>query len=213
MKGAGLHSRRRPSYGEGEQGGSKIQELHETLLRQAQGGDEQARAQLCQYVFAAAHKYARLVGLPSVYDADDFAQDVMIQLLEQLGTIQRLRGWLPAVLIGQRCTAFRRYFQLLSNASQDNDARFDAGSERLSEEEQSRQIDKLDFAILMRQLSEKQRIVITLHFVDDLPFSDISKATGIKPNTARMYLTRAKRLLQKHLNLHHGEGSSHGIDT
>ncbi|MGH7490961.1 MAG: RNA polymerase sigma factor [bacterium] len=210
MKDTGLRSQRRPWHGEGEQ---EIKEYHEKLLLQAQNGCQQARESLCQFVYASATKYARTTGLPPVYDLADFAQDVVIEFIEQVAAIQRLRTWLVSVLVGQRAFAYRRFHDHLFERLEFVGTKLDADSKKRSVEEESRQIAHLDFCVLVNQLSEPQRTIVILHCIDSMSFDDVSRTVGMKPSTVRMYFSRSKKRLQKYLNILHGEDSSHGTDT
>jgi RNA polymerase sigma-70 factor (ECF subfamily) len=200
-------------HGEGGQGGSQIQPYHEKLLQQAQSGNKEAWEALCRFVYHAAREYSRTTRFPELYDPADCAQDVMVELIEQLGTIRRLRTWLTTVLVGQRAFAFRRYHHHLIERLQGGEAQFRSGSEKSSEEEESRQIARLDFYVLVNRLPDPQKDIIILHCVDGMRFKCISKLIGMQPGTVRMHYLRAKQRLQRHLNLQNGEDSDHGTDS
>ena len=209
MKDAGLHFRRRSWHGEGEQ---EIKERHEELLLKAQSGCRQARESLCQFIFVSAKKYARATGLPPLYDPADFAQDVVVEFIEQVGAIQRLRPWLVKVLVGQRAFAYRRFHDRFYERKEVAPARLEADSEKQSAEEESRQTARLDFLVLVNQLPKRQRTIVILHCMDSMSFEDVSRAVGMKPGTVRRYFSRSQTRRQKNLNRLHGEDSNHGTN-
>jgi RNA polymerase sigma-70 factor (ECF subfamily) len=53
--------------------------------------------------------------------------------------------------------------------------------------------------IALGYLTHAQREVFVLHYVDDLPYEEISKILEIRPGAARALAHRAKAVLQKHL--------------
>ena len=210
MKSTALRFRRRPLRGEGEQVRAKFQPDLEDLLQQAQGGNERAREELCTAVFDAAKRYARARGLPPVYELNDFAQDVVIELVEQLGVIHRLRFWLPPVLLGRRAFAYRRYYRHVISRLDEAQSQIEAGSEQRSAEEHSRHAAHLDVMMLASKLPDSQKAIMIMHCVDGMPFQDICEVSGMKPSSVRMQFLRAKQRLKKHLNIRNGEGLNHG---
>ena len=55
-------------------------------------------------------------------------------------------------------------------------------------------------AQMLGVLSERQRAVITLFYVDDLPIASIAKVLGIAPGTVKALLWKARRTLMHHLD-------------
>lgn len=50
---------------------------------------------------------------------------------------------------------------------------------------------------LLRQLPDKQRAAIVLHYYADRPVKDVAAALGVTPATARVHLHRGRRRLMK----------------
>jgi len=195
---------------EGEPGGTPTEEFLDTQLQKAQNGDEQARTELCEFVFTGAQKFGRIFGLPALCEIDDFAQDTVIEFVTQMAAIQHLRRWLSPVLVGQRARAFRRSHQRLFCKLEE--AAVFAKSASLSAAEERRKNARLEFDILSKLLTLRQRQIVTLHCIDGMRFQDIADEIKMKPGTVRMHFMRAKIRLQAYLNLHPGEGLRHGPD-
>lgn len=54
-------------------------------------------------------------------------------------------------------------------------------------------------AVALGYLTQSQREVFVLHYVDELPYEDVSKILEIRPGAARALAHRAKAVLQKRL--------------
>ena len=54
-------------------------------------------------------------------------------------------------------------------------------------------------AEMLGVLSERQRAVMTLFYVDDLPIATIGKVLGIAPGTVKALMWKARRTLMRHL--------------
>ena len=55
----------------------------------------------------------------------------------------------------------------------------------------------MDVKTAMAQLTEKERTVVTLFYIDDLPIKQIATITGMNQNTIRSHLHRAKEKMIK----------------
>ena len=56
---------------------------------------------------------------------------------------------------------------------------------------------------LIDKLPEKYKIIFNMHEIDGYSHVDIEQMIGINQNTSRSYLSRAKKLLQKEIELLH----------
>lgn len=54
-------------------------------------------------------------------------------------------------------------------------------------------------AEMLEVLSDRQRAVVTLFYVDDLPIAAIAKVLAIAPGTVKALLWKARRSLERHL--------------
>jgi len=60
--------------------------------------------------------------------------------------------------------------------------------------------DDVPMAEMLAALSERQRAVITLFYVDDLSIASIAAVLGIAPGTVKALLWKARRTLMRHLD-------------
>lgn len=211
MKLTRLQFSRRERQGEGEQSACSAPRDYEAVLRQAQTGNEEARQELCRFAFDSALKFASAAGLPALYDVKDFAQDTVLEVVQQLGRIQRLRGWLPAVLVGLRALAFRRHHGRLIHRLVESESGMMASDEYTGPAEDNQLAARLDFQLIVNHLAEPDKSIIIMHCVDDMSFEEISKTLGLTAGNVRMHFLRAKKRLRKYLNLQDGRDSGHGI--
>jgi len=58
---------------------------------------------------------------------------------------------------------------------------------------------ELPMAEMLAVLSERQRAVVTLFYVDDLPIATIAKVLGIAPGTVKALMWKARRTLMRQL--------------
>lgn len=52
---------------------------------------------------------------------------------------------------------------------------------------------------LLAELPPRQRAVVSLHYIDDLPVDAVAEIVGIKPSTVRTHLNHARQLLRTRL--------------
>jgi RNA polymerase sigma-70 factor (ECF subfamily) len=122
------------------------------------------------------HDYAR---------AEDVAQDAFVRLLENWRKVSRYdrpAAWVRLVAVRLATRIAKRESRLV-----DVDAAWPIASE-------SRPLD-LDLIAAIRQLPPKQRAVIALHYVEDLPVKEIAGALGCSASTASVHLHRARTRL------------------
>ncbi|MGC4779399.1 RNA polymerase sigma factor [Micromonospora chalcea] len=55
--------------------------------------------------------------------------------------------------------------------------------------------DRVAVLAALRQLPESQRRVVVLHYLSDLPISEIAETTGMPAGTVKVYLSRARTAL------------------
>jgi len=61
-----------------------------------------------------------------------------------------------------------------------------------------RHADDVPMAEMLAVLSERQRAVVTLYYVDDLPIAAIAKVLGIAPGTVKALMWKSRRTLMRH---------------
>ncbi len=181
-----------------ERGGSFI----EMCFTQAQSGDEKARYDLCAYVWKVAYRRALSLALPSVYDRQDFAQDVVIKLLEQLPQIRNLKHWLVRVFLGAQATAYRKYHQkhILS---------YEFISDKGDSSFELRQLACLEVSELLQGLDSLEREILYSRYIDGHSFAEIAKILDTTEGAVKTKFWRTKVSLQRLLASNSGEAHPH----
>jgi RNA polymerase sigma factor (sigma-70 family) len=123
------------------------------------------------------HDYAR---------AEEIAQDSFVRLLENWRKVSRYDrpgGWVRRVALRLAVRAAKRQSRLVS---------LDEAWPVASDEK--RPFD-LDLLAAIRQLPPRQRAVVALHYVEDLPVNEVADVLGCSVSTASVHLHRARTKL------------------
>lgn len=166
------------------------------ILREAQAGSHDAFAEII-----AMHQ-AMVFGIAWHFFADharaeEVAQDVFLQLYRHLATINspaHLLFWLRQVT-SRRCIDETRRAEPRRMSLDDVGDR--AAPQKAADPFLSRRLRELVAA-----LPERQRIIVTLRYQEDLDPSDICRIVGMPVNTVKNYLHRAIVALRKKLGEH-----------
>ena len=181
----------------------------EWLVRRAVAGDRDALAELVTRHEPAVRRLTfRLLGWRA--DADDVVQDVFAAMLASLRSFRgeaRFATWLHRITVNECRRHARRerlWFWLKrayapvredleraaaaeSNASAPNAVVPDTGARERTE--------RLRAAV--RRLPQKEREVIVLHHLEELPVAEIAAILGTTPNAVDVRLTRARQKLRE----------------
>jgi RNA polymerase sigma factor (sigma-70 family) len=120
------------------------------------------------------HDYAR---------AEEIAQDAFARLLENWRKVSRYDrpgGWVRRVALRLAVRAAKRQSRLVSL----DEAWPAASSDHPSFD--------LDLLAAIRQLPPRQRAVVALHYVEDLPVNEVADILGCSVSTASVHLHRAR---------------------
>ncbi|MBA3842829.1 MAG: sigma-70 family RNA polymerase sigma factor [Actinobacteria bacterium] len=166
------------------------------LVRRVKDGDQQALAALCTRHAARVHRIALHV-LRDPDDANDAAQESLVKLVRR---VHRFRGdsrfstWLHRLVVNTckdvaqaRWATEHRTEPLLEDlrvASEGDPARALAASEA-----------RRELGACLAELPAAQATVVTLKHGFDVPFEEISAATGLPVGTAKCYAHRARATL------------------
>jgi RNA polymerase sigma-70 factor (ECF subfamily) len=161
-------------------------------LERAQRGDHDAFAEII-----SAHQ-SMVFGIAWHFfgdrdRAEEIAQDVFLQLYRHLGTVTsraHLLFWLRQVT-ARRCIDETRRAEPRKISLEDVDL---TAAQRGSDPFLSRRL-----RALVAQLPERQRIIVTLRYQEDLDPADICRIIGMPVNTVKNYLHRAIVALRKKL--------------
>ena len=169
------------------------------LARRLADGDPGAPRELVERHHAELYRYARalLRDAPAAEDAVQEAFERAFAALgkypqERVGTLS-LRPWLYRITLNVIRNAWRKRRRELSVAETlGPDERFGAMSGLASGAEREAWLDTLE---ALGQLSERQRVAVTLRYLEDLPYAGISEVTGWPENTCKTLVRRGIRRL------------------
>jgi RNA polymerase sigma-70 factor (ECF subfamily) len=125
--------------------------------------------------------------------AEDLAQDVFLQLFENLRSIRsadHLKSWL------RRATT-HRCIDTLRHRSYHDEIQVDELPEVISTEEEADPLRDDKLRLLVASLPEKQRMIIILRFGQGLEAVEIADAMNLPVATVRSYQRRALALLRE----------------
>jgi RNA polymerase sigma-70 factor (ECF subfamily) len=175
----------------------------DVLIRRFLGGDEAAFRQLYRrHTPRLRMMVLRLVGYQDA-DADDVVQEAWLACCQSLHAFRgdaQFATWLAT--IGVRA-AKRRMARALAEPAPLPDS-------DLVDAQPTWPVTFSDAAIdaerLLRRLSERARIVFTLHVLEGLSHDEIARELDVAPGTSRAILSRALTSLRTYLHV----GVSHG---
>jgi RNA polymerase sigma-70 factor, ECF subfamily len=124
--------------------------------------------------------------------AEELAQDVFLQLYDQLESIRsplHLRFWLRRVTI-HRCVDYGR------RAARHRTLSLDEASEALAVPTRSDPLLAQTLDRLVRSLPPKARMVVILRFQEDMQLKDIAETMELPLNTVKTSLQRALLILR-----------------
>ena len=175
---------------------------------QVQNGDAKAKSDLSKIIAKAAQSYAEEFQIPSCYSTEDFSQEVVMTFLKQVDVIKNLPGWFSIVCVRIRS----QYFKQNPEGFQNSLETF-RPSELKDNSLESSVFSIIEFECLLRGLSDVQKKIVTLRFLDDLPHEQIAQNLEKSEGAVRMQLKRAKEKLRKDIELIYGENIANEINA
>lgn len=161
------------------------------LVLRAQSGDRAAFDELLAGVDAALLRYIRAI-VGTTVPAEDVLQEVLI-------TIVRKIVWL------REAGLFRPWAFRIASRSAFRAMRKEIAHEPLGDEWAAAPLTPPDpwlrqrLAAALPRLTEASRAVIYLHYVEEMPLSDVAAALEINPGTVKSRLAYGLSLLRKEL--------------
>lgn len=159
----------------------------EKLVKQAQKGDKDAFLELIERHKLSMSRAAMAV-LHNEEDAADAVGETVLTAFTKLCTLREPRyfkTWLTRVLI---CNCYDILRQRQKSVS----------LEYLPEEGEEQDRDRvIDIRQSLSALAENDRLVLTLHYLDDLPIREIARLLGVNENTVKTRLMRGRKRFQK----------------
>jgi RNA polymerase sigma-70 factor, ECF subfamily len=175
------------------------------LVRRARGGDRLALAALCERHAPRVERTARHM-LRDPEDARDAAQEVLVKLVRRLGQFRgqsEFATWLHRVTVNTckdvaqaRWSAARRTEPLVE------DTRVSAEGDPVGAAASAE--TRRELGRCLAGLPAAQATVVALKDAFDVPFDEISLATGLPVGTAKCYAHRGRKGLRQRLT---GAGS------
>jgi RNA polymerase sigma-70 factor (ECF subfamily) len=171
------------------------------LVRRVKDGDQRALEALCARYADRVHRIALHV-LRDPEDANDAAQESLVKLVQRVGQFKgqsQFSTWLHRLVVNTckdvaqaRWAAQRRMEPLqedLRVAADGDPARALAASEA-----------RLELGRCLAELPEAQARVVVLQDGYDVPFEEISQATGLPVGTAKCYAHRGRNALRERVS-------------
>jgi RNA polymerase sigma-70 factor (ECF subfamily) len=176
------------------------------LIEQARRGDDAAYSEVVRaYRKRILGTIARLIGRPE--DVEDVGQEVFFRLynsLDQLRTPEVFEPWLYRLTVNAAYDYLRkqkrRKESRMSDMSEQAVLMADASAGSKAETEHRRRTRvREQVQSLLGQISEEDRILLTLKEVEGLTLKELEKVYGVNENALKVRLFRARqRVLKAH---------------
>jgi len=175
-----------------------------TLIQRAQDGD---RAAFNEIVLAYRKRtlgtIARLISRPE--DVEDVAQEVFLRLyfsLDQLRTAEVFEPWLYRLTVNAAYDYLRKHRRRMesrmSDLSEQQVLMADAAAGgKVDREERQKTRVRETVAQLLKNVSEADRILLTLKEVEGLTLRELEKIYGVNENALKVRLFRARQRVLK----------------
>ena len=174
------------------------------LVRKAQSGDEAAYNQLIQaYRKRILGTIGRLIGKPE--DVEDVAQEVFVRLyfsLDQLREPEMFEPWLHRLTVNAAYDYLRkqrrRTESRMSDLSEQQVVMADAIASTNQRIEEDRRAEVRELVTsLLSEVSEEDRILLTLKEVEGLSLKELEKVYKVNENALKVRLFRARQRVLK----------------
>ena len=170
---------------------SKVEEL-KLISRCVLGDDRRAFGMLVEAYQPRLRRFFMNLTLGDEYLSDDLAQETFIKAYIELRSFRgmsRFGTWLFRI-------GYNEFYS--HKRSEHATSGLEQAPERAASPIDSSEIS-MDVKTAMAQLSEIERTVVTLFYIDDMPVKQIATITGLNQSTLRSHLHRAKEKMAKTL--------------
>jgi RNA polymerase sigma-70 factor (ECF subfamily) len=174
------------------------------LIRRARKGDDAAFNDLVQaYRKRILGTIGRLIGHPE--DVEDVGQEVFLRLyfsLDQLRSAEVFEPWLYRLTVNAAYDYLRkqrrRTESRMADLSEQHVVLADAAAGHRENAEQQRRTRLREFVqALLAEVSEEDRVLLTLKEIEGLSLKELEKIYRVKENALKVRLFRARRRVLK----------------
>lgn len=164
-------------------------------VRRAQAGDAGAFAELYSLVYKDLYRIA-LLNLNNQHDASDVVSDTVLEAytsITKLRDEKAFKAWIIKILT-VKIKNKRKEYKEINNFQEDVDDLSDAEEAAVSKEIDFGSIEVMEG---FKQLSEEERMVLSLSVVSGYKSEEIARMFGTNANTVRSKVARAKARLKQ----------------
>jgi len=171
------------------------------LLRSCLEGDAESYRMIVENYRGKAMAMAMGI-LGNREDAEDACQDAFIKAFQNLDKFdfnRNFKDWMYAIVANRSLDMLRkrrRFFNVFDRIKSESKASSEPES---SQPELSRQIREM----LMKHLSEKERIALLLWSNESYSGEEIAEILKCSPSTARIHLFKARKKIKPFMERHH----------
>ena len=174
------------------------------LIQRILAGDETAFESLIRKYRKQIHAHAwRKTG--DFHIAEDITQDTFLQVYQKLDTLDdptRFSGWLYAI-VNRLCIAWFRKNRIRTESLEETDIseiETEAYSQYVAAENAKTNAEAQRDLVqkLLTKLKESDRQIITLHYFQEMTYSEIGSYLGISESSIKSRLHRARQRLKKY---------------
>ncbi|MBR5565323.1 MAG: RNA polymerase sigma factor [Roseburia sp.] len=162
-------------------------------VKKAKRGDAAAFAGLYQQIYADLYRFA-LYTLKNKNDAEDVVSETVVDAFASIGKLyqaEKFKGWIFRILYNKCKDKLREYTK--------KDIELPEDYREIPAEE------KIEDGVVMRtlffELSEEDRLIISMHLFAGYTSKEIAKLLGINENTVRSKESRALKKLARMIEL------------
>ena len=162
-------------------------------VRRAQAGDAGAFAELYSLVYKDLYRIA-LLNLNNQHDASDVVSDTVLEAYTSISKLRdekAFKAWIIKILTVKNK---RKEYKEINNFREDVDDLSDAEEAAVSKEIDFGSIEVMEG---FKQLSEEERMVLSLSVVSGYKSEEIARMFGTNANTVRSKVARAKARLKQ----------------
>ena len=164
-------------------------------VRRAQAGDAGAFAELYSLVYKDLYRIA-LLNLNNQHDASDVVSDTVLEAYTSISKLRdekAFKAWIIKILT-VKIKNKRKEYNEINNFREDVDDLSDAEEAAVSKEMDFGSIEVMEG---FKQLSEEERMVLSLSVVSGYKSEEIARMFGTNANTVRSKVARAKARLKQ----------------